>query len=43
MGNTMETTHDEVDYGKLYQPSKEVYVVKMAVRNYLTYRRLLLL
>ncbi len=28
MGNTMETTHDEVDYGKLYQPSKEVYVVK---------------
>ncbi|MEE0374307.1 MAG: anaerobic ribonucleoside-triphosphate reductase, partial [Lachnospiraceae bacterium] len=24
----METTHDEVDYGKLYQPSKEVYVVK---------------
>ena len=35
MGNTMETTHDEVDYGKLYQPSKEVYVVKN--------RRLLLL
>ena len=28
MGNTMETTHDEVDYGKLYQPDKEVYVVK---------------
>ena len=28
MGNTMEATHDEVDYGKLYQPDKEVYVVK---------------
>ena len=28
MGNTMEVKHDEVDYGKLYQPDKEVYVVK---------------
>ena len=28
MGNTMEAAHDEVDYGKLYQPDKEVYVVK---------------
>ncbi len=28
MGNTMEATHDEIDYGKLYQPDKEVYVVK---------------
>ena len=28
MGNTLEVTGDEVDYGKLYQPAKEVYVVK---------------
>ena len=28
MGNTLDVTGDEVDYGKLYQPAKEVYVVK---------------
>ena len=28
MGNTLDVTNDEVDYGKLYQPTKEVYVVK---------------
>ena len=28
MGNTLDVTGDEVDYVKLYQPAKEVYVVK---------------
>ena len=28
MGKTLDVTGDEVDYGKLYQPAKEVYVVK---------------
>lgn len=28
MGNTLESTKDEVDYGELYQPAKKVYVVK---------------